>query len=161
VRAVDDEAVALVFLTRLVELGVEEFSRPVVDALNAAAHRRAVDVAIEDVHEHRHARQLGRAHAELARRHGRADEGDDAVGGTDDQPVVDRRDAGRIAEEEHAPGGQDQADPEQWLPNQAEHDGRADEARYEGVAFAVDRHERAADAVDQAHRRPVLNRGNA
>ena len=86
-------AVALVLAARLVELGVEEFAGAVLDLGDAAAHRRAVHMAGEDVHEHRDARHLGAAEAELARRHGRADRGNDAVGRADHQPVVERRHA--------------------------------------------------------------------
>src|SRR6187401_3532430 len=47
----DQEGVAFVVLARLVEIGIEEFSRRVGDALDPAGHRRAVHVAVEHAHE--------------------------------------------------------------------------------------------------------------
>ncbi len=60
VGAVDHQAVALVLAARLVEIGIEEFARPMLDAGDLAAHRRAVHVAGKDVHEHRDARSSHR-----------------------------------------------------------------------------------------------------
>src|SRR5690606_39702550 len=53
VGTLDHQAVALVFFARLVELGIEELARTVVDAGDAAARRRALAAPGEDAHGHR------------------------------------------------------------------------------------------------------------
>ena len=67
-RALDDDAVALVVLARLVEIGVEEQAGLVGDARHAALDRRAVHVAVEHRHEDRNALHRLRAEAEFGRR---------------------------------------------------------------------------------------------
>src|ERR1700732_3602352 len=47
----DDEAVALVVLARLVEVGVEEKAWPIGDLRHPAADRRAIYMAVEHRHE--------------------------------------------------------------------------------------------------------------
>ena len=97
--AVDDDAVPLIVLARLVEVGVEELSRLVGDPRHPSRYRRAVHVAIEDVHEHRDAAARPLAEAELGRRHAKHHRRDAAVGGADHEVRLDRHDARRIAEE--------------------------------------------------------------
>jgi hypothetical protein len=97
------------------------------------------------------------AEIELARRHGRADGRDDAVGRADHQPVVDRGDALGVAEEIGAPGGQDRADPEQAGGERAQDDGSAGEGGDERPSFPVDGDEGVSDRILNAHaRRRVL-----
>ena len=151
VRALDHQPVALVLAACLVELGVEELAGAVLDPGDAATHRRAVHMAGKDVHEHRDAGHLDIAQPQLARRHGWPDRRDHAVGGADHQPVVDRRDALGIAEEVSAPRGRDEADPEQRGREQAEQYRRAAERCDEWPSFAMDRNQRFADRVDEAH----------
>src|SRR3981189_2104942 len=56
-RGGDDEAVALVVLARLVEIGIEEGARVIGDALDAAADGTAIHVAVEHAHEDRDPRE--------------------------------------------------------------------------------------------------------
>src|SRR6202011_3699654 len=67
-RAGNDEAVALVVLARLVEVGVEEFARLVRHAFDASADRAAVHVAIEHAHENGNPGERGRSKPQLGRR---------------------------------------------------------------------------------------------
>ena len=84
-RRVDDDAVALVVLARLVEVGAEEKAGVIDDLGDPAFDRRAIHVAIEDRHEDRHPLQRRHAEAELRRRRGEAGETDHAVGGRNDE----------------------------------------------------------------------------
>ena len=87
-------------------------------------------MAVEDAHEDRDAPAGLLAEAEFLRRDADATTGGDAaVGGADDEIGVDRRHALRIAEEIGAPGGEDQPDPEDRLPEPAEEQRDEDEDR--------------------------------
>ena len=114
---IDDDAVALVVLARLVEVGVEEQTGMIDDLRDAALDRRAVHVAIEDRHEDRHPLHRRHAEAELRRRRGEAGGTDDAVGRRDDEIAAERGDAGRIAEEVGAPQRRDEAEPAERRPD--------------------------------------------
>ena len=135
-RALDDDAVALVVLARLVEIGVEEKAGVIGDALDAALDRRAIHMAVEHRHEDRHALQRPHAEPELGRRRGEAGEADDAVGRRDDEIGADRRHAGGIAEEIGAPERRDEAEPAERRPNPPQDQRRDDEAGDEDIALA-------------------------
>src|SRR5271155_3008743 len=96
-RRIDHDAVALIVLARLVEVGVEEEARMIDDLRDTALDRGAIDVAVEDRHEDRHPLQRRHAEAEFGRRGSEAGETDDAVGGRNDEVAADRRHARRIA----------------------------------------------------------------
>ena len=119
VRTVDDDAVALVLMARLVEFGIQKFTRPMLDLGDPAAHRGAVHVAGKDIHEHGDARHLGIAEAEFARRHRWTDRRNHTIGRAYHQPVVGGRHALWVAEEVGAPARDDQTDPEQIGREQA------------------------------------------
>src|SRR3989344_1696039 len=55
VAALDDEMLAFILLARLVEVGVEEFSRDIDDLAQRPRDRRAIDMDVEDAHEDRDA----------------------------------------------------------------------------------------------------------
>jgi hypothetical protein len=108
-------------------------------------------MTVEDVHEDRDAGHFLCAQPQFARRNGRADGRDHAVGGADHQFIVDGRHALGIAEEVGTPGRQDQPDPEQCRGENAEQQRHAREDRDEGIALPVDRDESVLDRVDKAH----------
>ena len=70
-------------LARLVEIGAQELSRLVGDALDEAGDRRAVDVAVEDIHEHGNPHERLRAQPELGGRNRAHDRLDAPVGRAD------------------------------------------------------------------------------
>src|SRR3546814_18103773 len=55
IGTLDDEMLALIFLARLVEIGVDEFSGDIDELAQNARDGGAVDVDVEDAHEDRHA----------------------------------------------------------------------------------------------------------
>src|SRR6185437_15872918 len=61
----DDEGIAFIVLARLVELGVDEYARPIRDAVDPSRDRATIDVTVEDTHEDRDPRQRPVAEAEL------------------------------------------------------------------------------------------------
>ena len=150
-RRVDDDAVALVVLARLVEIGAEEEPRVIDDLGDAALDRRAIHVAIEDRHEDRHPLHRRHAKAEFGRGRGEPGEADHAVGGRDDQVAPNRGDARGIAKEIGAPERGDEAS----QPSGAHIHHRMSVAtakpKHELVAFGVDRRELAAQRFDDAH----------
>src|SRR3546814_10183921 len=99
----DDEMLTLIFLARLVEIGVDEFSGDIDELAQNARDGGAVDVDVEDAHEDRHAQHRRGAEPVGARDFGRrrhfGDLGDQPVGGRDDQVAARRGDAHRVAEE--------------------------------------------------------------
>ena len=148
---IDGDAVALVVLARLVQVGVEEQTRMIDDLRDAALHRGAIDVAVEDRHENRHPLHRRHAEAELRRRRGEAGGTDDAVGGRDDEVAADRGDAGRIAEEIRAPQRGDEAEPSERRPQPPQDERRDGEAEDEQIAFRMDRRELTAQRFYDAH----------
>ena len=148
---IDGDAVALVVLARLVQVGVEEQTRMIDDLRDAALHRGAIDVAVEDRHENRHPLHRRHAEAELRRRRGEAGGTDDAVGGRDDEVAADRGDAGRIAEEIRAPQRGDEAEPSKRRPQPPQDERRDGEAEDEEIAFRMDRRELTAQRFYDAH----------
>src|SRR5580658_1258502 len=96
-RRIDHDAVALIVLARLVEVGAHEQAGAIDDLSDAPLDRRAIHVAIEYRHEDRYALQWRRAEAELRRRRGEAGETDDAVGGSNDEAAANRGHSRRIA----------------------------------------------------------------
>ena len=104
---------AFVMDARLVERGVEEFSRPVGQGHDAARHRVAVHMHVEHVHEDRQTRARGVAHPQFGGRHRIDDRQQLAVGGTDDQVRRVGRLAFGVAEKRHAPDGDGQKHPAQ------------------------------------------------
>jgi hypothetical protein len=151
-RAVNPEAVALVFGARLVEIGAEEFARLIGDGGDAAAHRGAVHMAGKDIHEDRYAQHFRIAQSQLFRRKGRACGRNNAVGGADDEPVIGWRDARRVAEEIDAPQGQRDAEPEQEVGDEAKKQCRNDKGGDEGPALPMDRDQCPFDGINNAHR---------
>ncbi|MCY1241135.1 hypothetical protein D9M72_540220 [compost metagenome] len=147
----DHQAVALVLVAGLVELGIDELAGAVGDAGDGAGHRRTVHMAVEHVHENRDAEHRFRAEVQLFRRQHRCDRRNAAIGWADHQIVVDRRHAFRVAEEIGAPGGEQEADPHQRLPQEAQHQRHDEEDRNEAITFLVHRDERIAHRIDQAH----------
>ena len=87
-RRVDHEAVALIVLARLVEIGVDEETRTIGDARDAAGDRRAVHMHVEDAHEDGDALQRLGAETELGRRQVESHGTDDAVGGRDHEALA-------------------------------------------------------------------------
>src|SRR5208283_2019288 len=108
---VDDDAVAFVVLTRLVEIRVEEEARMINNPLDAALDRRPVHVNVEHRHEDRHALKRPHAETELRRRRSEAGEADDPVRRRDDQIGADRSHPGGVAKEIRAPQRRKQAEP--------------------------------------------------
>ncbi|CAH1651816.1 hypothetical protein BOSEA31B_10697 [Hyphomicrobiales bacterium] len=147
----DRQRVALVVVARLVELGIEEEAGRIGDLGDAAGHRRAVHMAVEDVHEDRDARhRLGRQ-LELRRRQGLCDLADPAIGRRDHQPLPLRRDTDGVAEEIADPDRDDRTDPAEGRPEIGEHDGRHQPDGDEDVALLVDGHDHLADGIDERH----------
>jgi hypothetical protein len=151
VRQLEQKAVALVVLARLVEVGVEELARPIGDTPDGAGDRRPIDVAVEDVHEDRHPGARLRPELQLGRRHGLDHRLDPSVGGADDQSRPARHDPVGVAEEDHHPAGERQQQPEDRLPEQPQQNGRRQRAADEGIALAVDGRDRVADGMRNAH----------
>ncbi|CUX12448.1 exported hypothetical protein [Agrobacterium genomosp. 5 str. CFBP 6626] len=150
----DDEAVAFIVFGRLVHFRIEEEARAVGDIDDAAAHRRAVHVAVENIHEDRDAHHRLLAEFQLQRRNDGLDGGDLAIGRADDQVVILRRHAFGIAEEVCAPGRQYEADPEQGFGYPAEHQRCDEEGGDEDITFLVDRYDGVANGVEQIHEIP-------
>src|SRR5271165_5365104 len=150
-RRLDDEAVALVVLARLVEVGVEKEAWMVDDPLDSPRDRRAVHMAVEHRHENRDALQRPHAQSQLGGRAGEAGEADHAVGRRDHEIGADRRHARGIAEEIGAPKRGDQPQPAERIPQPPENQGDDREACDEEVALRMDRRESAAEGVDDAH----------
>ena len=148
----DDHAAPLVLLARLVEGGVEEGARHVDRAHDAAGHRRALDVHVEDGEEDRNAHALRRRRGRARPAGARVSMAADApVGRGDDQPLAQRRHAVGIAEEIGDPGGdQHRADPGQRRPQQEEAAAPRPRDGDELVAVAVDGREAVGDGVEQA-----------
>jgi hypothetical protein len=118
VRHLDDQAVALVVLARLVQRGVEELARPVGDRrAHGARDGRAVHMAVEDAHEDATPGSAARGPGPARPAAPRVRSGDDAIGGADQKARVLRHRALRVAEEVVAPDGQAHADPAQRVPD--------------------------------------------
>ncbi|CDO38991.1 hypothetical protein SPHV1_960005 [Novosphingobium sp. KN65.2] len=97
-----------VFLARLVEIGVHEFSGDIDHPANGAADRCTIDVDVEHAHENGNARNRLRIHrpgaaavlhGQFTRRRDLLDQRDKAIGRRNDRALVLRRHANRIAEE--------------------------------------------------------------
>ena len=110
------DALALIMFAGLVQGGIEEFTGPVLNFLDAARHRHAVHMHIEHIHKYRNPVE-GTLHFQLDGRFAGADGLDNAIGGADHQAGAHRRHPGGIAEKVGAPEGQDQPGPAQRLPN--------------------------------------------
>ena len=158
----DHQRIALIVLRCLVEFGVEEGTLAVDNAAYPAANRRPVDVAVEDVHENGNAQHGLAAEVQFLRRNDIRHMGDAAIGGADDEIVIDRGNARRIAEEPGAPGRQQQADPEQRPPQPAEHDRDGKEDGNELVALGMNGHQGILDRIGNRHSAPrVFETGEA
>src|ERR1700730_4599087 len=112
----DDEAIALVVLARLVEVGVEENTMVIDHALDLARERAAVHVTVEHAHEDRYAWQRPLAQPQLLRRHRVDDAAHPSVGGSHQDPVADRRHPHRVAEEIDAPERRQRGEPTERRP---------------------------------------------
>ena len=115
-RRIDHDAVALIVVARLVEIGAEEKSRMVRDPFHPALDRRAVHMAIEHRHEDGDPLERPHAKAKLGRRRAESGEADDAVRRRDHQVRAHRRHAGGVAEEIDAPQRRDQPEPAERTP---------------------------------------------
>ena len=130
---------------------LRNFPGLVGDARDAAGDRRAVDVAVEDVHEDRNAREPAFAQSELRRRHGAHDRLDPPVRRADDQAGRGRHDAHRIAEEDRHPAGEDHQQPEERREEEREDERQRDRRRDERPALAVDVRNGLADGSQPDH----------
>ncbi|MNT59704.1 hypothetical protein D3C72_1972370 [compost metagenome] len=108
-------------------------------------------MAVEHIHENGDAQHRFRTEVQFFRWQDRRDRRDAAVGRADHQIVVDRSHALGITEEIGAPGGEQEADPHQRLPQQAQYQRHDEEDRYEAITFLVHRDQRIAHRIDQAH----------
>ncbi len=111
-------------------------------------------MAVEDIHEDADPGHRVGAHSQLVRRGRLLDRRHQAIRRADDQIRRDRRNPWRIAKEVCAPGGQDEANPEDWRPEPAKEQADKGERRNEGKAFAADRHKDRADRADYRRHSP-------
>src|SRR5690606_29590120 len=74
-----------------------------------------------------------------------------AIGRCDHQSVVKRREPLRVTIEIDAPDREDQTEPEQRLPDQAEKQRSDEECKDERIALPMNRNERLLDRIGQAH----------
>ncbi len=133
----------LILFARLIQIGVEEFTRNIGNARDRAAHGRAIDVHIEHAHENRHPRHRLITKAQwpgkLWRGQHLFDQGDEAIGGGNDEAIILRRGARGIAEECERPSGNGSHGPSQRLPrHEGEKDGDGPCDHPEFAAFGMD-----------------------
>src|SRR5205085_6432791 len=135
------ERVALVVLTGLIEVGIDESAGLVDDLLDPAGDRADVHVTNEDAHEERDALHRPLAEIELRRRDRVDDTADAPVRGGDDNALAHRRDPHRIAEERYAPDGEHGRDPPERRKEEEENQTNQRKKPDERVPFPMDRHE--------------------
>src|ERR1700731_3040189 len=143
----DYERIALVVLARLVELGIDEDTRPIRDAVDPSRHRTAVHVAVEHAHEYRDARQRPVAEAEFGRRQYLRHHRDASVGRRHHDALAHRRHPDRIGKKQRAPPRQQRAEPAERRPDPEQNQARKRKAADKRIALGVNRRNLRANGV--------------
>ena len=118
----EQDMLAFIVFTCLVEVRIHEFARNIDNLPDRSAHRRAIDMDVEHTHENRYATHQFVAEPVWSRHFGRwrniADQGYQPVRWCNDQIIICRRHADRIAKKRGDPDCQADKGPGNDVPAQ-------------------------------------------